>query len=499
MKFKEGDVLNDNRRECRWRIKKILFEQAYFNLWWVEDTAPIMKNRLFHLLTLNYEKLPDQDRAMAVGTLRESLYNAAQLLCANYTFLPEPIDIIKFRNDQDAMEPSQRDQEVALIFHISPGSTPKLFNNDNKQLNILKNRLMIPIIKTLNQLHNHKTVIQAIPLGSVNINPVTKTPFMSGFTTLMKMDRFVGYNPNTLILRPSPVFAAPESFAPDGRLTPATDVYALGKFLLQVILQTEYNRWFTTADPFPADLQNRINALKLPEPWPRFLSLCLQVDPKERFQNATEMEIFLKPQAEQERIKKSRQEQATNRHASQQQNRNKSKPESVKSKNYTQGKTKPAYHQPRRYRENPQLPNAALIIWDELLTDKDQKLMFQDLYRKFFYQYNLTPRLFFQKKQKNTDSDNPFFKLLRDTFGLKIILFEPAQALQKLHHELDPYLKELKNLILVGHSDVYPVQTLLQHPDIANWQIQWLRKGQWNPPKLQYRQHDLTQFIRNKK
>ena len=516
MEFPTGTLIEDRRGEKRWRVKKIFFQHSQYTLWSVEDAAPTMGNRVLWMLTLNYQSLPDRDRTLAIGTLRESLYSVAKLLCANYTFLPEPVDIIQFVNNLDAMEPQQREHEVALVFAQSSGRSPTLISSDEQQLMAMKNRLLIPIIKTLGQLHKQKTIIQSIPVVSVNMNQITQSPYLMGFTSLIQLDNFVGYNANKSVLRPDPLYAAPECFDPDGRLSPATDVYALGKFILQLILKDKYSNYITRNNPFPKDLQNLVNSLRLPDPWPRFLALCLQHDPKQRFQNVNELEIFWKPKQEQEKIREEQQKQQQEKakyqeeKAKWQEGRAQQIKKQQEQRAQEQERKKAQYHKPNSqknasattrlsYRENPDLPDAALIIWDENLTDRNEKFLYGDLYREFKYQYNFKPRLFFQKTSQSKNTDNPFFKMLQDTYGLQVVDFEQSQAVTALNYKLDPYLKQFKHLILVGHSDVFAVQYLLKHPHIKDWNVHWVRhKGQWNPADLQYHSHDITPFIRKK-
>ena len=527
MEFSNGTLIEDSRGEKRWRVKSKdnSFKNPQCTLWSVEDCAPTMGNRLLWMLTLNYENLPDRDKEYAVGTLRESLYGVAKLLCANYTFLPEPVDIIEFCNNQDVMELQQREQEVGLIFAQSSGDPPALLNCDEKQLSAMKNRLLIPIIKTLGQLHQQKTIIQSIPVASVKINKITQSPYLMDFTSLVQLDNFVGYNANKIILRPDPLYAAPECFDPDSSLSPATDVYAVGKFILQLILKEGYKNYITPDDPFPRDLQNLVNSLRLPDPWPRFLALCLQHDPKQRFQNVSELEIFWKPKQEQEKIReeqKNRQLEIANyqeRIKKQQEQRAKYQQEKAnwqegikkqqEQRSKEQEQKKAQYHKPNTqrnastttkwsYRENPQLPDAALIIWDENLTDRNEMFRFDKLYREFQYQYNFKLRLFFQKTYKGKNTDNPFFKMLKETYGLQVVDFEKSQAVIALNYKLDPYLKQVNHLILVGNSDVVAVQSLLQHPEVKQWNVHWIGKGQPNPGDLQYHSYDLTEFIRTK-
>jgi len=519
MEFIPGTLIKDKRGENRWKVTKVASRYPQYTLWQVEDCDPVMNKRILSMLTLNYQNLPDRDRAMAIGTLRESLLDITKLLSANYTFLPEPVDIIHFSNTQDTMAPQQSEQELALVFAQSNGSHPFLSRNNDQQqqqqLLFIKNRVLTPIIKTLNQLHNHQTIIQAIPLKSIIINSITQTPYLSGFTSLVNLNDFVGYNANKVILRPDPLYAAPECFEANGQLSPATDVYALGKFVLQLLLKEKYTHYISPSNPFPKELQNLVNSLRLPNPWPRFLSLCLQDDPKQRFQNISELEIFWKTPDEQKDIKKQREQGQQKRQqfekdkqqakARQRERDQQKRQQFEKDKQQAKARTHNVNQQtknkaPWHYRENSQLPNAALIIWDEKLISGDEIFLYDTLYRHFSYQYNFYPRLFFQKNSKNKKTDPHLFSKLKDTYALNIIHFEEKDAVATLHRELDPYLKNLKHLIIVGHEEIAAVKSLMKHPDSKNWNTHWIHNTQSNPlTNLQLHHYDLKQLIRTKK
>ena len=523
MELIPGTLIKDKRGENRWKITKVISSYPQHTLWQVEDCDSVMNKRLLSMLTLNYQSLPDRDRAMAIGTLRESLLNVAKLLSANYTFLPEPVDILHYSNTDDVMSPQLGEQELALVFAQSNGDIPQFNGNiirlkdseKQQSLHSLKSRILIPIIKTLTRLHNEQTIIQAIPLESVINNTITHSPYLTGFTSLVNLNDFVGYNANKIILRPDPLYSAPECFDPKGQLSPATDVYALGKLILQLLLKGKYTQHFTCNNPFPSDIQNLINSLDLPDPWPRFLAMCLQHDPKQRFQNLTEVEIFWKSPAEQEDIREQREQDQQKRqqfekdkqqaNARQRERDQQKRQQFEKDKQQAQARThnvnqKTTNKAPWHYRENSQLPNAALIIWDEKLSSRGENFQYSTLYRQFSYQYNFSPRLFFQKNYKNKKTNNPFFSMLKDTYALNTIHFEEKDAVATLHRELDPYLKNLKHLIIVGHEEIAAVKSLMEHPDSKNWNIHWIHNTQSNPlTNLQLHHYDLKQLIRTKK
>ncbi|WP_200388283.1 hypothetical protein [Thiocapsa imhoffii] len=419
--------------------------------------------RDIQLLTLDYSELPTRDRDFAIQHLRDDLMRVARILGeGGYNFLPEPIDLITFDNQHDPMEAELRSTEIGLVLAQTSGKKLLPLRTDRDgRINVANLRqLIVPTLKTMRLLHNRKVVMQAVARTQVTINPVTQLPYFKGIQTLMFMGDFNGFNPNRAGLLPSRVFAAPECFDSNGRLTPATDIYAAGKLAMQLLLDQDYVRHFTPQNPCPSDVQTLINALGLPEPWPRFLAMCLQPDPRQRFQNTFEAEQFLLPRDTQEAINKTF---------------------------WT-------------YRENSQLPEAMLLIWGERLTAKNQMFNYRKLYEDLALNYNLKPRLFFQTHRQGSVSDNPFFVMLQNQYGLEVIPLDGTQdPIGVLNHALDPHLANTRHLILVGGADEAGVQCLLQHPNAADWRIHWIRgAGNWNPSLAVERVTDAAKYIRDK-
>lgn len=490
MNFEPNTVIADHRGERRWCVIKPLEQLPNLKRWEVKDQAPGME-RVMQLLTLDYSKLPATDRDFAIQQLRDDFMRVIRILGeGGYNFLPEAVDWITFTNSLDPMDADLRHHEIGLIYAQTDGLKLLPIQRDqNGQLNVYHlRRTVFPTLKTMRVLHDKKVVMQAVARTQILINPVTYQPYFKGIQTLMFMGEFKGFNPNRCGLMPSKIFAAPECFDPHGRLTPATDIYALGKLVLQLLLDQEYNRHFTPHNPFPVDVQNLINSLDLPAPWPHFLSRCLQQDPRQRFQNTIEAQQFLLPNSKREAIEKTTSQPS--------QSQPSAKPTSAPS-------ARPKTKQPtaRAYRENPQLPDAMFLIWGERLTEKNQLFNFRKLYQDVALTYNLKPRLFFQTYYSSAIADNTFFVMLQEQFGLTVIPLRKGQnPIGVLNHTLDPHLSSIRHLILVGGADEAGVQCLLQHPNAGNWRIHWIRgAGNWTPSIAVEQITDAANYLQDKR
>lgn len=506
MFFKADTLIQDHRGEARWKVIKPLEQLSHIQTWMVTDQFPNMQRDLI-LMTLNYSKLSAHDRDFSIQRLRDSFQRMVQLLGeGTYNFYPEPIDLLTFTNNQDAMDYSLRQEEIALVISITTGKVLRPAINPDATINTHWLRTTVrSLLNILKTLHVRQVVLQELPAYQLRSNSVTVQLHLNNFHTICKMDDFQGYNPNRVALSPVPHFSAPEVLDPQGRLTPATDIYALGKLALQMTLGPAYLQYFTPDNPFPSNTQTIINALNLPEPWPRFLSMCLQLDPAQRFQNATEAEIFLMPQEKQDEIARQRSQETRQWRRAEDPNQ----PTSARSVHGSsqagatarEAQTAPGQaKRPWVYHENPQLPDAMLLIWGERLTSKDQIYDYFTMYHDFLYKYNLKPRLFFQTCQYGVLSNNNYFLMLQNQYKLTVTPLDGTQnPIGVLNHTLDPYLSGLRNLILVGRADEAGVQCMLHHPNAPNWQIHWVRgAGNWNPNIPVNTVIDMAKYLRAK-
>ena len=506
MDFQPNTVIQDHRGERRWKVISPLSDRLFLKVCEVADQAEGMLERTLYMMTLNYAELPSNDLDFSIQSLRDAFQRMVEILGrGSYTFLPEPVDFLTFTNNWDPMDPDLRREELGLVFVKNQGRILKSVRNYKGEINIHNLRSsVIHTLKTLKRLHDDQVVIQELPMVDIKLDLVTHRPYFYGIHTLLPMDDFRGYNPNRVTLLPSAIFSAPEVFEPQGRLTPATDIYAVGKLALQLVLGDEYQKTFTPQNPFPADVQNIINSLYLPPPWPRFLSVCLQVDHTQRYQNAYEAEIALMSEDKQEAIRQAQEEKRRARQEEQQTKqeaiRQAQEKQRAKQNAIRQAQEKQRAKQYYNYKENPQLPTALLLIWSERLTKRGQQFDFTLLYSELAYSYNLKPRLFFQTVVADSASENPFFKMLEQSYKLNVIAMDGRQdPIGILNHTLDPYLADIRHLILVGNPDEAGIQSMLQHPNASNWRIHWIRgQGNWNPAITVEEVIDMGKYLRSK-
>ncbi|MFP4309665.1 MAG: hypothetical protein ACLFRG_22730, partial [Desulfococcaceae bacterium] len=264
--------------------------------------------------------------------------------------------------------------------------------------------------------------------------------------------------------------------------------YALGKLVLQIILPfRRFQEMFPADDPFPSDIQNRINDLGLEPFWARFLNLCLHPAPSLRLQNSYEVKGFFRDGSKPRATPPGRS-----------QGKQKGGPEK-------RGGARPSGQEKRtgpwQYKPNPQLPAAALVFWSNRMTGKKEFFDFMGLYHKFIYQYRLEPRLFFPIPFKNPpDFNGPFFARLRDSFGFTLVDLtgkNKAGQAQALFNHLMP--ESISNLILVGHGGEYAVRELFRHPKAGDWTITWVRAGEGQAPIPIHRLEPASLFIRTKR
>lgn len=474
MKFKTDEVINCVEDEQRWIIKDKFFLSSRHNVWKVRDQAENMNERELLMMTLNYDGISERTRSACIRELRASFDSMVKVICNNYNFIPETIDLVKYCNSQDLMEPDLGSTEPALIFSQPYGISPDKYLSrvqSEKDFNNLRINIF-EWLKNLEILHHNNVVVRQLKMGSVRSTRVEHKSFFTGIETFIRMDQFDGYNQNAFTLTPDRVFSAPECFNASGYLSPATDFYALGKLVLQILLTEQKYLDNFKNDHFPKNekIQSLVEGLGLPDPWPRFLSVCLQHDQERRFKNTKEIKDFL------------------NNTSNKKSNPNKS--------------ANPVSEQdskPWKYSMNPSLPEAALIIWDDELTKKNEKFDFSKLYSMFLYRYTYSPRLYFQRVYGESRLDNPYYKILSDKFALNIIFIrDKSSAISILHGELDNHLSNIRNIIIVGHSDVAAVQSLFNHPDAPKWNIHWIKKGGWSPSNISPDIIDASLFIHAK-
>ncbi len=465
MHFECDEVLQDEHREHRWRILGPAPGRGIVGTrtWRVRDLRPDLVRDLF-LVVLNYDGYDVGRRRWDVPVLRGEFENMARSLGGNLGFFPEAVDYFRFENRHDTMPEGLRVGEPALVYALPPGmpeqvlSTPKPGVRDQEEDRLfLLSRLFHHVARVLRELHRSGSVIRQIPLCSLLRNTVTYKQYISGFETLRPMRGFEGFNELAPGLHPDRRHAAPECFAEKGWLSPRTDVYAIGRLLLEALGVK------LDASPLsPYDLDRTIGGLMLPDLWRRLLLLCLAPDPARRFDNCGEAIQFIAsggtavpsagtgagraptstptaagtsaamPSA---RGCRERSEEGAQIHPngafvvpdSNSCGDRASAPPVIAPGAGTWHPTS----RPRVSMERADRPPAALLVVANLWLPHGVGLDYRRLVAEFQGRYSLTPRLCFVEETADM-AQNPFHTLLRGQFRFELIPYRPATDLQVL-------------------------------------------------------------------
>ncbi|MGK0291467.1 MAG: serine/threonine protein kinase [bacterium] len=451
------DILDDHRKSNRWEIiSKNGSSSNAFNEYKVLDKK---FDRELFLSTINYNQASSDDSNWLVESLRESMKDTVKNLAKDYNFLPKIVEWLQVENTIDSMNFDLRNEEPILIYQ-----KPKTY-----QLNALKipddlgrlKKIVIQILYNLKELHQNKVVIRVLSKKNIQIDATTYKPFFSNFSTLIHTKSFKGYNKNKITFKISRKYASPECFQANGKLTPATDIYALGKLILTLVKNQNI-----PIDQPEEKLQEYINASPFPRIWKRFLSICLKERPDLRFLSAENAIAFLQGK------------QSTNQPL-------KRKESSFKKESYSS------------------MPSALLIVWDKNLMARGDQLDFEALIQNFEKKLNVNKRLYFhleQPKREPVDQNikNPFFSLLERKFKMKCFPTKQRNIKDTVLTEVEKISSNFKHIILVGDAQEYALQCLFQSSALQDCQIHWIKAGTAQAPIVVQEQLEIQQFIKKK-
>lgn len=210
----------------------------------------------------------------------DKIFDLVNVFCQNHSFIPELVDY----NDEIIL----KNRKIVTIILYSKFNFQQIPNRlENFQLPLLIKKLAYNILA----LHRQNIVIQELVLSNIDaFDAFIKTPF--SFT---KMNSY--YDKNRAVLLPKKVFVAPECFDSSNKITVQSDVYALGKFALQLVLgQKEYNKIFNR-NPFPEkkDYEAIVNKLKTSNLIKEFILKSIPLNQFQRFNDIFEAINYLKP------------------------------------------------------------------------------------------------------------------------------------------------------------------------------------------------------------
>jgi hypothetical protein len=219
---------------------------------------------------------------------RRQFEEAARAISTGFAGLPEPVDAFYAPNGPPDYAPALSREELVVVFEAEAGAVMAPCSPTAVPAAALFSRQLITFVQslaeTLKTVHDSGFVLRQVPLTGVTWNPAARCYGVRdwlGVTALGPSN----FHPRIGFPALDARWSAPECYDADARLTPATDVYALGKSLLALLGH---------APPRQALLDNVHDAVdavaarvggRLPERVRRLLLLALHPHPKQRLRD----------------------------------------------------------------------------------------------------------------------------------------------------------------------------------------------------------------------
>jgi hypothetical protein len=290
-------------------------------------------------------------------------------------------------------------------------------------------------------------------------NPANDTIAIFSFYSLCRQQDFTGYNQFESSLNPSHTYAAPECFAHKGSLSPAADVYALARMLIEFIGEKLPSRIYEYDELKELCMRNGLNQV-----WMRFFNLSLHPNPESRFDGMNEVIRYINSDGDPMPYNRSHSGQAS-------QDR--------------------SFHNLRL--ERGDAPSAALLVWDELTLQRTERLDYRKFVSHCQARYSLKPMLFFTKEQK--DLNNNFFQFLR-RLGFEIITFRKEQSVRQIISDLKARWQNVSNLVCIGSFNYEGLEEFLSTASQFKISAEVYTPEDIIPPnKTNVTQGDLKPFI----
>jgi hypothetical protein len=293
MQLQPGEEIRSIDGRSAWRVAGgVRRERPGLMSCAVDDLRPGTGGRSARLFVPDYSEIRAERRRHEVGDLRRSFASMARAAGRAGDFWPEPLDWFPTRNDADDLGGHGADEEPVLVLHAPGGWSLRPLDGHQFNPTGALYTTAQQAAYSLRSLHKQKVAAREIPLHTVHITPATKKATFTGVGTLVFGPDYRGYNPHERALRPEHPAAAPECFAEHGRLSPATDVFALGRTLLEFL---------GAGSRIPSvggrDLEQLVDQAlapwKLEAYWRQFFVTALQPDPQRRFRDCQDVIRFL--------------------------------------------------------------------------------------------------------------------------------------------------------------------------------------------------------------
>ena len=294
MIFKQGERIKlfEGGAPSRWEVEKV-FSEGRLTFLMLIDREDSIKPPMIRRATgicINYHQQNPDD--WSIKAWRQEFTNACKASAGNFSGMPEPIDFFYFRSQENAIPDKLKGWEPFFVYmygdflNVLPYNPKKL--KANPDITILLKRFVYDLGYILKDIHNKNLVLRQLPLQGLRYLKSSQKHVIGEFISISPQGES-NYNPDIPFLSLSSQYCAPECFDAKGRLTAATDVYALARSVLMLL-----GIHFDKKIPFPRDITPYLNqvetqySLALPKNLERFFKLSLAHDPGKRFQSISE-------------------------------------------------------------------------------------------------------------------------------------------------------------------------------------------------------------------
>lgn len=411
--WKPGEALHDAQGEARWECQNGPFhdpsESPFVQRWFVKD---LRLSRRLKMLSLDYKGIPSERLPWDVPLLRTAFLQLVQALSPNHLCLPEPIDLLRVKHPH--LQEGLAQGEPLLVYAEPSGHPLRVLKGLSQQKRVHHmRRLCLYTAYALKDLHRHGCLLRALPLESMRRNPTNGSMSIAAFSSLCQRHLFTGFQRYEVGLHPARTHAAPECFTDTNELSPAADVYALGRLLLEALGEA------LPPQPYTEDeLDQIIRRQKLPPFWGRFLKLTQRDTPDERFDGMQDVIVYVNSEGQ-----------------------------------HRSSKRKGPNAQPQTKRTDA--PSASLLIWNPGLTHHKQRFQFKAFLRHCQRLYSLDTLLFFTYEQR--DMNNAFFQFIR-SLSFEVVPLTKNTPYDRVLQDTKARWEQSSRLLILGHGRQHGVR-----------------------------------------
>jgi len=160
---------------------------------------------------------------------------ACRCMAGNYAGIPEPVDYFTVRCPDPGLPQDTASQWPFIVYYYPPADPvyPLPTGRVRKEEDLFRAvyKLAGSVGHTMKALHQDGIVLRQICLENLRFLGVTRSYLIAECFSMAKTGDSA-YDPHRPYLALDEANTAPECFQPDGKVTSATDVYALGRLLL---------------------------------------------------------------------------------------------------------------------------------------------------------------------------------------------------------------------------------------------------------------------------